>query len=161
MPKAKQLTVSVENRPGKLGEVGSALGAKKVNIVAFMATVADKSGHHPGDRGQAGRGKTGLCGASLGNDRRGSFGSRASRQPWQPWENRAQAARGQRQYPLCVRGFGAEPSAGHGVFWRLGSEGRVDRGSLKPHRWGKLLTEGAPEQHGVGPVLAGGAERQQ
>jgi hypothetical protein len=44
MPTAKQLTVSVENRPGMLGEVGSALGAKKVNIVAFMATVADNRG---------------------------------------------------------------------------------------------------------------------
>src|SRR2546427_10454786 len=44
MPKAKQLTVCVENRPGMLGEVGSALGAKKVNIVAFMATVTDNRG---------------------------------------------------------------------------------------------------------------------
>jgi len=44
MPKAKQLTVSVENRPGMLGEVGSALGAKKVNIVAFMAIVVDNRG---------------------------------------------------------------------------------------------------------------------
>ena len=44
MPKAKQLTVSVENRPGMLGEVGSALGAKKVNIVAFMATVTENRG---------------------------------------------------------------------------------------------------------------------
>src|SRR2546427_3893127 len=44
MPKAKQLTALVENRPGMLGEVGSALGAKKVNIVAFMATVADGRG---------------------------------------------------------------------------------------------------------------------
>jgi len=44
MPRAKQLTVSVENRPGMLGEVGSALGAKKVNIVAFMATVSDNQG---------------------------------------------------------------------------------------------------------------------
>ena len=44
MPKAKQLTVSVENRPGMLGEVGSALGAKKINIAAFMATVADNRG---------------------------------------------------------------------------------------------------------------------
>src|SRR2546430_6816440 len=44
MPKAKQLTAWVENRPGMLGEVGSALGAKKVNIVAFMATVADSHG---------------------------------------------------------------------------------------------------------------------
>jgi hypothetical protein len=44
MPKAKQLTVSVENRPGMLGEVGSALGAKTVNIAAFMATVTDNRG---------------------------------------------------------------------------------------------------------------------
>ena len=44
MPKAKQLTVGVENRPGMMGEVGSALGAKKVNIVAFMATVNDRHG---------------------------------------------------------------------------------------------------------------------
>lgn len=44
MPKAKQLTVLVENRPGMLGEVGSALGAKQVNIIAFMATVADTQG---------------------------------------------------------------------------------------------------------------------
>ena len=44
MPRAKQLTVSVENRPGMLGEVGSALGAKQVNIVAFMATVAENRG---------------------------------------------------------------------------------------------------------------------
>ena len=44
MPTAKQLTVGVENRPGMLGEVGSALGAKKVNILAFMATVSDNRG---------------------------------------------------------------------------------------------------------------------
>jgi hypothetical protein len=44
MPKAKQLTVSVENRPGMLGEVGSALGAKRVNILAFMGTVTDNRG---------------------------------------------------------------------------------------------------------------------
>ena len=44
MPTAKQLTVGVENRPGMLGEVGSALGAKNVNILAFMATVTDNRG---------------------------------------------------------------------------------------------------------------------
>ena len=35
MPKA---TVSIENRPSVLGAVASALGARKVNIVAFMPT---------------------------------------------------------------------------------------------------------------------------
>jgi hypothetical protein len=44
VPKVKQLTVRVENRPGMLGEVGSALGAKQVNILAFMATVAENQG---------------------------------------------------------------------------------------------------------------------
>jgi hypothetical protein len=44
MPKAKQLTIWVENRPGMLGEVGSALGIKQVNIVAFMAIAADNHG---------------------------------------------------------------------------------------------------------------------
>lgn len=37
MPKAKQLTAWVEDRPGMLGELASALGAKKVNIQAFMS----------------------------------------------------------------------------------------------------------------------------
>jgi hypothetical protein len=44
MPTVKQLTVWVENRPGMLGEVGSALGVRQVNILAFMATVADNQG---------------------------------------------------------------------------------------------------------------------
>lgn len=37
MPRAKQLTVWIPDRPGTLGEVGSALGAKKINIKAFTA----------------------------------------------------------------------------------------------------------------------------
>ena len=41
MPKAKQLSVWVDDRPGMLGKVASALGAKKVNIIGFMAPVAD------------------------------------------------------------------------------------------------------------------------
>lgn len=44
MPKAKQLTVWVEDRPGILGEVASVLGAKKVNIVAFLAGVWEGRG---------------------------------------------------------------------------------------------------------------------
>jgi len=44
MPKARQLTISVPDRPGMLGEVGSALGEKKANIRAFSAWV-------DGDRG--------------------------------------------------------------------------------------------------------------
>jgi hypothetical protein len=37
MPRAKQLTIQVPDQPGVLGEIGSALGAKKANIVALMA----------------------------------------------------------------------------------------------------------------------------
>ena len=37
MPRAKQVTAWVEDRPGMLGKVAAALGTKKVNIVAFMA----------------------------------------------------------------------------------------------------------------------------
>jgi hypothetical protein len=39
MPRAKQLTISVPDRPGMLGAVGAALGAKKANILAFSAWV--------------------------------------------------------------------------------------------------------------------------
>lgn len=44
MPKAKQLTVWVQDHPGALGEVAAAIGAKKANILAFTAWVE-------GDRG--------------------------------------------------------------------------------------------------------------
>ena len=44
MPKAKQLTVWVQDHPGALGEVAAAMGAKKANILAFTAWVE-------GDRG--------------------------------------------------------------------------------------------------------------
>lgn len=38
MPRAKQLTIWVSDQPGRLGEIGNAFGAKKVNIRAIMAT---------------------------------------------------------------------------------------------------------------------------
>ena len=38
MPRAKQLTVWVPDRPGTLGEIGSELGAKKANIRGIMGT---------------------------------------------------------------------------------------------------------------------------
>ncbi len=44
MPRVKQLTAWVEDRPGMLGKVASALGAKKVNILAFTAPVIDGRG---------------------------------------------------------------------------------------------------------------------
>src|SRR5882672_10731540 len=36
MPRAKQLTLWVPDQPGTLGEIASALGEKKTNIVAIM-----------------------------------------------------------------------------------------------------------------------------
>jgi hypothetical protein len=44
MPKVKQISAWVENRPGMLGRVADALGEKKVNIRAFMAAVMDGRG---------------------------------------------------------------------------------------------------------------------
>jgi hypothetical protein len=44
MPKVTQLSAWVENRPGTLGRVAEALGAKKVNIRAFTAAVMSGRG---------------------------------------------------------------------------------------------------------------------
>jgi hypothetical protein len=44
MPKAKQISAWIQDRPGVLGGVAEALGARKVNIRAFMASVLDGKG---------------------------------------------------------------------------------------------------------------------
>lgn len=44
MPKVKQVTVWVESRPGALGQVAAAMGAKKVNLQAFVATIVGGRG---------------------------------------------------------------------------------------------------------------------
>jgi hypothetical protein len=44
MPRAKQLTLTVPDRPGMLGEVASALGAKKVNIEGVCAATTGGGG---------------------------------------------------------------------------------------------------------------------
>ena len=44
MPRAKELKVRVEDRPGMLGEVASALAQKKVNLRAVNAWVEDGEG---------------------------------------------------------------------------------------------------------------------
>ena len=44
MPKVKQISAWVENRPGTLGAVADALGAKKVDIRAFLAASLDGKG---------------------------------------------------------------------------------------------------------------------
>ena len=45
MPKAKQLTVSIENRPGTLASVANALGHAKVNILAFLSGASGAEGY--------------------------------------------------------------------------------------------------------------------
>ena len=43
MAKVKQLTVSLENQPGRLAAVAKALADAKVNIVAILAVTAGQS----------------------------------------------------------------------------------------------------------------------
>jgi hypothetical protein len=44
MPKAKQISAWVDDRPGMLGQVADALGEKGISIRAFMAAVIDGKG---------------------------------------------------------------------------------------------------------------------
>jgi hypothetical protein len=44
MPKAKQISAWVEDRPGVLGQVADALGEKGIQIRAFMVSVLDGRG---------------------------------------------------------------------------------------------------------------------
>jgi hypothetical protein len=44
MPKAKQISAWVDDRPGMLGQVADALGEKGISIRAFMAAVMDGKG---------------------------------------------------------------------------------------------------------------------
>ncbi len=44
MPKAKQLTISHENRPGMLAQIAQVLGDAKVNILACLTTTSGSAG---------------------------------------------------------------------------------------------------------------------
>jgi len=44
MPRARQLTLWVPDQPGMLGEIATALGEKKANIVAIMGATEDGRG---------------------------------------------------------------------------------------------------------------------
>lgn len=44
MPRAKELKIRVEDRPGMLGEIASALGEKKINLRAVNAWVENGQG---------------------------------------------------------------------------------------------------------------------
>ncbi len=65
MPKAKQLSVSVENRPGALAHVARVLGDAKVNILAFLATTSGTEGAVQVVVDNANKAKKALEGAGL------------------------------------------------------------------------------------------------
>jgi len=44
MAKVKQLTISLENQPGRLADVAQALSDARVNIVAFLGSTAERRG---------------------------------------------------------------------------------------------------------------------
>lgn len=44
MPRAKQISAWVEDRPGVLGQVADALGEKGISVRAFMASAIDQRG---------------------------------------------------------------------------------------------------------------------
>src|SRR5438132_9865009 len=46
MPKAKQFSVSHENRPGMLAEIAKALGDQKVNILSCLTTTSGRKEPH-------------------------------------------------------------------------------------------------------------------
>jgi hypothetical protein len=65
MPKAKQLSVRVENRPGTLAHVARVLGDAKVNILAFLTTTLGAEGSVQVVVDNANKAKKALEGAEL------------------------------------------------------------------------------------------------
>jgi hypothetical protein len=65
MPKAKQFSVRVENRPGTLAHVARVLGDAKVNILAFLTTISGAEGTVHVVAGNVNKAKKALEGAAL------------------------------------------------------------------------------------------------
>ncbi|HEV2387465.1 MAG TPA: ACT domain-containing protein [Candidatus Acidoferrales bacterium] len=65
MPKAKQFSVRVENRPGTLAHVARVLGDGKVNILAFLTTTSGGEGTVHVVADNVNKAKTALEGAAL------------------------------------------------------------------------------------------------
>jgi len=65
MPKAKQLTVSCENRPGTLSHIAKVLGDAKVNILAFVTSTSGTEGSVQVVVDNANRARKALEGAAL------------------------------------------------------------------------------------------------
>jgi hypothetical protein len=65
MAKAKQLTISCENRPGTLAHIARTLGDAKVNILAFLTTTSGTEGSVQVVVDNANKAKKALEGAGL------------------------------------------------------------------------------------------------
>jgi hypothetical protein len=65
MAKAKQLTISCENRPGTLAHIAKTLGDAKVNILAFLTTTSGTEGSVQVVVDNANKAKKALEGARL------------------------------------------------------------------------------------------------
>ncbi len=65
MAKVKQLTVTVENRPGTLAQVAKTLADAKVNIVALLSSTAGTQGSVQVVVDNANKAKKALSGAGL------------------------------------------------------------------------------------------------
>jgi hypothetical protein len=65
MPKAKQLSIPVENRPGTLARVAKVLGNSRVNILAFLTTSSGAEGSVHVVVDNVNRAKKALDGAGL------------------------------------------------------------------------------------------------
>ncbi len=65
MPKAKQLSIPVENRPGTLAHVAKVLGDAKVSILAFATGTSDAEGYVQVIVDNVNRAKKALDGAGL------------------------------------------------------------------------------------------------
>src|SRR2546427_9388555 len=69
MPKAKQLTVSCDNRPGTLAHVARVLGDAKVNILTFLTTTSGAEGSVQVVVDNVNKAKKALDGAGLSSPR--------------------------------------------------------------------------------------------
>src|SRR5712692_449349 len=130
MPRAKQLTVRVPDRPGMLGEVGFALGAKKANILAFTAWVE-------GDRGairmvvdKPAVAKKVLAVGGWETTEEEVLEVALANTPGNLGADRPEAGRGRRQYSVLIPWLGWERSSSQCIFRRLGSEGRPESRTL-------------------------------
>lgn|SRR5262249_35455294 len=99
MPKAKQLSIRVENRPGTLAHVARVLGNAKVNILAFLASTSGAAMHIVLDNVNSQKGFR-RCGVLLHRGR--SAARRTPQHAWSTGELCREAGREGHQHQLGV-----------------------------------------------------------